>query len=87
MEYRYLGYETIIKNISLTSNQRIDLELGEQGTELTEVVVTAEPEDINVSGVQMSTQKLDIGVISKLPSFLGEVDVIKSILTLSLIHI
>ena len=82
VEYRYLGYETVIKNINLTANQRIDIELGEQGTELAEVVVTAEPEDINVSGVQMSTQKLDIGVISKLPSFLGEVDVIKSILTL-----
>ncbi len=82
VEYRYLGYETIIKNISLAANQRIDLELGEQGTELVEVVVTAEPEDINVSGVQMSTQKLDIGTISKLPSFLGEVDVIKSIQTL-----
>jgi len=82
VEYRYLGYETVIKNINLTANQRIDIELGEQGTELAEVVVTAEPEDINVSGVQMSTQKLDIGTISKLPSFLGEVDVIKSLQTL-----
>ena len=82
VEYRYLGYETIIKKIDLTANQRVDLELGEEGVELVEVVVTAEPEDINVSGVQMSTQKLDIKTISKLPSFLGEVDVIKSIQTL-----
>ena len=82
VEYRYLGYETIIKKVSLTANQRLDLELGEEGVELLEVVVTAEPEDINVSGVQMSTQKLDIKTISKLPSFLGEVDVIKSIQTL-----
>jgi len=28
VEYRYLGYETVIKNINLTANQRIDLELG-----------------------------------------------------------
>jgi len=82
VEYRFLGYETIIKTVDLQSNQRLDFELGETGTELVEVVVTAEPEDINVSGVQMSTQKLDIKTISKLPSFLGEVDVIKSLQTL-----
>ena len=82
IEYRFLGYETITKKVSLSQNQRIDIELGEAGLQLTEVVVTAEPEDINVSGVQMSTNKLDIKTIQKLPSFLGEVDVIKSIQTL-----
>ncbi len=82
VEYRFLGYETITKEVPLMANQRIDLELSEGGVQLTEVVVTGEPEDINVSGVQMSTQKLDIKTIQKLPSFLGEVDVIKSIQTL-----
>ena len=82
VEYRFLGYETIAKKVQLSENQRIDLELSEGGVQLTEVVVTGEPEDINVSGVQMSTQKLDIKTIQKLPSFLGEVDVIKSIQTL-----
>jgi len=82
VEFRFLGYETITKNIALGQNQRIDLELSEGGVELTEVVVTGEPEDINVSGVQISTQKLDIKTIQKLPSFLGEVDVIRSIQTL-----
>ncbi|MEM1119114.1 MAG: TonB-dependent receptor [Bacteroidota bacterium] len=82
VEYRFLGFETVEKQLQLTSNQRIDVELGEGGLQLTEVVVTGEPEDLNVSGVQMSTQKLDIKTIQKLPSFLGEVDVIKSIQTL-----
>ncbi|MEM6317098.1 MAG: TonB-dependent receptor [Bacteroidota bacterium] len=82
VEYRFLGYETIYKEIELLGNQRIDLELSEGGVELVEVVVTGEPEDLNVSGVQMSTQKLDIKTIQKLPAFLGEADVIKSIQTL-----
>ncbi len=82
VEYRFLGYETITKELDLRENQRIDLELSEGGVDLVEVVVTGEPEDINVTGVQMSTQKLDIKTIQKLPSFLGEVDVIKSLQTL-----
>jgi hypothetical protein len=82
VEYRFLGYEGISKQVDLTTNQRIDIELSEGGVQLTEVVVTGEPEDINVTGVQMSTQKLDIKTIQKLPSFLGEVDIIKSIQTL-----
>ena len=82
IEYRFLGYETLTREIKLSANQRIDPELSEAGLQLAEVVVTGEPEDINVSGVQMSTQKLDIKTIQKLPSFLGEVDVIKSIQTL-----
>lgn len=82
VEYRFLGYETVVRQVNLLANQRIDLELSEGGVQLTEVVVTGEPEDINVSGVQMSTQKLDIKTIQKLPSFLGEVDIIKSIQTL-----
>ncbi len=82
VEYRFLGYEAITKKVALAQNQRMDIELREAGLQLAEVVVTAEPEDINVSGVQMSTNKLDIKTIQKLPSFLGEVDVIKSIQTL-----
>ncbi len=82
IEYRYLGYNTIRRTLDLQSNQRIDMELTPEGQQLEEIVIEAEPEDINVSGVQMSTNKLDIQSIQKIPSFLGEVDVLKSIQTL-----
>ena len=81
-EFRYLGYNSIQRQISLATNERLDLELTPEGQELEEIVIEAEPEDINVSGIQMSTNKLDIQSIQKLPSFLGEVDVLKSIQTL-----
>ncbi len=81
-EFRYLGYLPLIKEITLSQNERLDLELSPKGTELEEIIIEAEPEDINVSGVQMSTNKLDIQSIQKLPSFFGEVDVLKSIQTL-----
>ncbi len=79
VEYRYIGFLTQTKQISLSSNQRFDVELVEEGVQLQEVVVTAEAEDANVSSVEMSVAKMDIKTINKIPSFLGEVDVIKSI--------
>ena len=79
VEYRYIGFTTQLRQISLTENQRIDIELGEEQTLLQEVVVTAEPEDANVSSAEMSVAKLDIKTINKIPAFLGEVDVIKSL--------
>lgn len=81
-QFRYLGFLSLTKEITLSGNERIDLELIPEGTELEEIVIEAEPEDINVSGVQMSTNKLNIQSIQKLPSFFGEVDVLKSIQTL-----
>ncbi|MEQ9425889.1 MAG: TonB-dependent receptor [Cyclobacteriaceae bacterium] len=81
-EFRYLGYLTETRTVELTQNERIDVSLQLEGQQLEEIVIEAEPEDINVSGVQMSTNKLDIQSIQKLPSFLGEVDVLKSIQTL-----
>ncbi len=79
IEYRYIGFLAQTQQITLSSNQRIDVELAEEGVQLAEVVVTAEPEDENVSSVEMSVSKMDIKTINKIPSFLGEVDVIKSI--------
>ncbi len=79
VEYRFIGYETQKKSISLTANQREDIELAPESQQLQEIVVTGEIDDANVSSVEMSTNKLDIQTIKRLPAFLGEVDVIKSI--------
>ena len=75
----YLGYEEQRASLSLRGNLTRDFALGEAGRVLQEVVVTATDEDANVSDVQMSVERLDMGTIEKLPSLLGEVDVIRSI--------
>lgn len=62
-----------------SANQRIDIELASEGTQLEEIVITSDPEDVNVSGIQMSQNKMDILTVKKLPAFLGEADVLKSI--------
>ncbi len=79
LEYRYVGYQTVQKEVNLTADTRIDIELPTSGQELEEVVVTAKPEDANVTSIEMSVAELDIQTIKSLPAFAGEVDVIKSI--------
>ncbi|WP_341226514.1 TonB-dependent receptor [uncultured Arcticibacterium sp.] len=75
----YLGYETLEKTISLTANQTLNLEMNAVSSALEEVVVKAEREDQNVKSLEMSVNKVDMKTIKKMPAFLGEVDVIRSI--------
>ena len=77
--FSFVGYKTIMKSIDLDANQSLSLEMGEEGTELDEVVISSEKEDQNVKSMEMSVAKLDIKQIQKMPALLGEVDIVKSI--------
>ena len=79
IDYSYLGFETFSEEISLTTNLKKDVELGVAATELVEVVVKSEAEDKNVTDIEMSVNQLDIKTIQKMPTLLGEVEVIRSI--------
>src|SRR5258706_11400636 len=82
LKFNYLSYVTGTKEISLDKNIRLDIELLSETTQLQEVEVTDEKEGPAARSPEMSTNKLDISVIKKIPAFLGEVDIIKSILLL-----
>ena len=77
--YSYLGYQSVSEKVSLTKDTRLKVELASESQELEEVVVTSEGIDANVRSTEMSVNKLDIKTIQKVPAFLGEVDVLKSI--------
>ncbi len=79
VEYAYLGFNTSTQTLSLTQDTKNDVELTEEASKLDEVIITAEAEDKNVTQVEMSVNKLDIGTIKKMPSLLGEVEIIRSI--------
>lgn len=79
IEYTYVGYQKVVKQANLDQDQRIDIELQGDSEQLQEVVVTGETDQAKVQSVEMSTLKLDIKTIQKIPAFLGEVDVIKSL--------
>jgi len=79
VEYRYIGFETVVKELDLSVNQRLDIELIGEKQLLKEIVITDEVEDLNVSGIQMGTHGMNINTIQSIPAFMGEVDVLKSI--------
>lgn len=77
--YSSIGYATKRITVSLSKNQREDLELSTDTESLDEVVIQADGEKLNIRSTQMSANKLSASTIKKIPVVLGEVDVIKSI--------
>lgn len=79
LEYSYLGFSTSTLTIDLVENISKDVELSEEAAQLEEIVVKSEAANRNVSNVEMSTNKLSMETIKKMPSLLGEVEIIRSI--------
>ncbi|MDQ3047521.1 MAG: TonB-dependent receptor [Bacteroidota bacterium] len=75
----YIGYENIVQQVVLDKDLRINLELKPTAINAQEIEVTSEKVDKNVSSTTMGSVKLEMEEIKKLPAFLGEVDVMKTI--------
>lgn len=82
IEISYVGYQSIQQTINLNQNTKNNFSLNESGEELQEVVITDNKGKANIKSPEMSTNKLSIATIKKMPVVLGEVDVLKSILLL-----
>ncbi|MCR9062591.1 MAG: TonB-dependent receptor [Cytophagales bacterium] len=74
-----IGYSPLEKIIELDGSQKMDFEMTDEASVLQEVVVKAQREDANVKSLEMSVNKVEMKTIKKMPAFLGEVDVIRSI--------
>ncbi len=79
LEASYLGFDKLVLTVELNGNKKLDLEMIEESAAIEEIVVVAEREDQNVTNTEISTQKLGMATIQKMPALLGEVDVIRSI--------
>lgn len=79
VNFTYIGYQTQSPTIDLTESKQMNVLLKEDVREIDEVVITGERKDRNVEALQMSMDRLQVKMIKKLPSFMGEVDIIKSI--------
>jgi len=80
VDISYVGYKSSRQQLALTKNLQLDIDLDNEAAELQEVVVVADEEEQNkVQSTEMSTVKLDIKTITKMPAFLGEADIIKSL--------
>lgn len=78
----YLGYSTIAREVTLVQNTKVDFTMAEEASQLEEVVVVQNVEKNSIRTPQMSVNKLTSKTIKKIPTVLGEPDVIRSILLL-----
>ncbi len=79
VNFSFIGYQTQSPLVNLTTSKQLNLMLEEDTKQIDEVVVTGEKKNRNVENLQMSMEKVQVKMVKKLPSFMGEVDVMKSI--------
>lgn len=70
------------QRINLDGNTKLLVDLYEQATQLEDVIISSEALNRNISSVSMSQIKLDINTMKTIPPFMGEIDVVKSLLLL-----
>ncbi len=68
--------------INLSEDQKIDINIFEQATELDEIVVLSRGTDTNVSSTETGLIKINVKTLKSIPQFMGEMDVVRSILLL-----
>ncbi|MCL5246151.1 TonB-dependent receptor [Cellulophaga sp. 20_2_10] len=78
----YIGFKEVKKEIDLTKDTTLNLQLNEDIQELNEVILTEDIEKVNIRKPQMSVNSLSSSSIKKVPAILGEADVLKAILLL-----
>jgi len=79
VRFEYLGYLSKTVAVSLTTTISLNVDLKPKTISLTEVVVSGEMSNHNVTSTEMSTQKLNIKEIKSLPVLFGEQDILKTI--------
>jgi len=79
LQYSYIGYNKEEISVRLDRNVSVNIELTEQIRELNEVTVSAEGQNAHVEKAEMSSTRLTGKSIKRIPTLMGEVDVIKAI--------
>lgn len=79
LSFSYIGFDTKSVDVIIETSKTLNISLNEQTEQIEEVVVSGERSNANVESVKMSVVKMPVKMVKKLPSFMGEVDIIKSI--------
>ncbi|MBL7851020.1 MAG: TonB-dependent receptor [Cyclobacteriaceae bacterium] len=77
--FNFVGFKSTVKAVQVTGNLTLDADLEAEDTELEEIVVQAERDNSHVEDIQMSKSKVNMLMVRKLPTVLGEVDIIKAV--------
>ena len=76
---RYVGMKTMYLRLRILSAGLFNIEMEEGTTGLQEVVISSRPIDSNVKQALAGLTKLNVREIKTLPTFMGEVDILKSL--------
>jgi len=79
LQFSFIGYQTVKMSGNTLKNLALNVSLVPSETQLGEVVVEGKRADENVRAPAMSIVELDVKTITKVPSLLGEVDLVKVI--------
>lgn len=77
---QYVGYADLLKTVTVYSDGTLDFAMDLAAVNLQEVIVSGEAIDANVENVQIGVERLDAKDVKKTPTFMGEADVIKTLL-------
>lgn len=76
----YIGYESYRQTYDVNGNGIIDLRIEKEAVDLDEVTITAQAANSNVEKAQIGVATISAKDIKKLPAFMGEADIVKSLL-------
>ncbi|MFP4665060.1 MAG: TonB-dependent receptor [Bacteroidales bacterium] len=79
LSYSFIGYQEEKVDANITSDKKLNIDLKPTAYQTEEVVVSSERSDANVNSSRMSVEKIPMEEVKKLPSFMGEVDVMKTV--------
>ncbi|WP_165820540.1 TonB-dependent receptor [Pontibacter virosus] len=82
LRVRAIGMVEDQRRVGLQQSRTMHVELFEVSNQLREVEVSAKAPDHNVESLEMGVARLSIKEVRKMPNFLGEVDVVRSIIAL-----
>lgn len=87
IKFSFVGYISETKTVNITDSfNELNISLKIDNKMLDAVVVSSTRKDANVTELKMSVQTIDMVRVRKIPSLMGEIDVIKSIQLLPGVH-
>ncbi|ACU57773.1 TonB-dependent receptor [Chitinophaga pinensis] len=78
----YIGFQPVSQRINVPSDGEFKLVMRSGGTGLQEVIVRGQSKTNPVKNLEMGVQSINLSTLRKMPALLGEVDVVRSVLSL-----
>jgi len=79
VRYSYIGYEDVEREVSLSKNYIVNIELTPAIVSLDEIVVLSHRDDTKITSTELGVDKLNLKDIDNIPVIFGEKDILKTI--------